>query len=160
VEHFNHCISVCEEKGLFWGSSHFRAHLADVAFDLGDMEMMFENIYRGTKVFERCQGGRCGSILYSLKSIADAEQKRYEDAYRSLEIGELLSAPIRKHSWISVHAMAKAYLAKMLEEGGLPPQFNKILKKSSKEYAEEAVSIYAKIPVPHRVRMLRERFGL
>ena len=48
----------------------------------------------------------------------------------------------------------------MLEEGGLPPQFNKILKKSSKEYAEEAVSIYAKIPVPHRVRMLRERFGL
>ena len=122
--------------------------------------MMFENIYRGTKVFERCQGGRCGSILYSLKSIADAEQKRYEDAYRSLEIGELLSAPIRKHSWISVHAMAKAYLAKMLEEGGLPPQFNKILKKSSKEYAEEAVSIYAKIPVPHRVRMLRERFGL
>ncbi|MCD7877545.1 MAG: AAA family ATPase [Cloacibacillus porcorum] len=160
VEHFNHCISVCEEKGLFWGSSHFRAHLADVAFDLGDMEMMFENIYRGTKVFERCQGGRCGSILYSLKSIADAEQKRYEDAYRSLEIGELLSAPIRKHSWISVHAMAKAYLAKMLEEGGLPPQFNKILKKSSKAYAEEAVSIYAKIPVPHRVRMLRERFGL
>ena len=160
VEHFNHCISVCEEKGLFWGSSHFRAHLADVAFDLGDMEMMFENIYRGTKVFERCQGGRCGSILYSLKSIADAEQKRYDDAYRSLEIGELLSAPIRKHSWISVHAMAKAYLAKMLEEGGLPPQFNKILKKSSKEYAEEAVSIYAKIPVPHRVRMLRERFGL
>ncbi len=160
VAHFEHCISVCEGKKLFWCSSHFHAHLADVAFDLGDMDMMYSNVGRGAEIFERCQGGRCGSILYSLKSIADAEQKRYKDAYRSLEIGELLSAPIRKRSWISVHAMAKAYLAKMLEEGGLPPQFNKILKKSSKEYAEEAAAIYSKIPVPHRVKMLRERFGL
>lgn len=160
IDYFDHCISVCDEKGLFWGNSHFRAHLADVAFDLGDMDMMHKNIYLGATIFERCQGGRCGSILYSLKSIADAEQRHYEDAYRSLEIGERLSTPIKKNSWISVHAMAKAHLAKMLEEGELPTEFNKILKKSSKEYAQEAIATYAKIPVPHRVKMLKDKFNV
>lgn len=160
VEHFKTCIDSCEERKLFWGSSHFRAHLADVAFDLGDMDLMFEHIYRGVETFERCQGGRCGSILYSLKSIADAKQGRYDDAYRSLEIGERLSAPIRKRSWIAVHAMAKALLAQMLEEGALPPQFNAILKGSSKDYGAEAAQIYSEIPVPHRVALIKETFGL
>ena len=99
-------------------------------------------------------------MLYSLKAIADARQGRYEDTYRSLDIGELLAVPIRKRSWVAVHTMAKAYLARMLENGELPPQFNKILYKSSKEYAEESAAIYAKIPVPHRVRILQEEFDI
>ncbi|MEG1824939.1 MAG: AAA family ATPase [Cloacibacillus sp.] len=160
VKHFDRCIKTCEESGLFWGCSHFHAHLADVALDLGDMEMFYKNIYRGAEIFEKCQGGRCGSILYSLKSIADGLQGRYEEAYRSLEIGELLSEPIRKHSWIAAHAMAKACLAKMFEEGALPPEFCNILKRTAKEYAREAVAIYTKMSVPHRVNTLCEKFGL
>ena len=160
VARFKHCISVCEGKKLFWCSSHFHAHLADAAFDLGDREMMFENIDRGSEIFERCQGGRCGSMLYSLKAIADAERGRYDDAYRSFEIGELLAEPVQKRSWTAEQAMTRAYLAKMLEEGELPPQFSKIMKKSAREYAYEAAAIYSKIPVPHRVKMLREVFGI
>lgn len=160
VAHFEHCISVCEEKKLFWCSSHFHAHLADVAFDLGDMDKMYKNIDRGAEIFERCQGGRCGSMLYSLKSIADAERGRYGDAYHSFEIGALLAVPVRKRSWIAAQAMAQAFLAKMYEEGLLPPQFNRIFKNSANEYAASAAAIYEKIPVPHRVRVLKEKFGI
>lgn len=158
--HFRHCISVCEGKKLFWCSSHFYAHLADVAFDLGDKKKMFDSVDRGSQIFERCQGGRCGSMLYSLKAIADAERGRYDDAYRSFEIGELLAEPVKKRSWTAGQAMAGACLARMLEEGELPPEFNKILKNSAKDYASKAASIYREIPVPHRVRMLEKLFGV
>ena len=99
-------------------------------------------------------------MLYSLKAIADAERGRYDDAYRSVEIGELQAEPVQKRSWTAEQAMTRAYLAKMLEEGELPPQFSKIMKKSAREYAYEAAAIYSKIPVPHRVKMLKEVFGI
>jgi len=160
VESFEKCIRTCDEKGLFWGSSHFHAHMADVAFDMNDMETMSEHIYRGSEIFERCQGGRCGSILYSLKSIVDARQCRYGDSLRSLEIGELLSSPIKKRSWTAVHAMAKAYLADMRKNGLLPAEFDRILTKSAKEYAEESIALYSQMPAPHRVKVLMDKFGL
>ena len=159
VRSFEKCILTCEEKGLFWGSSHFHAHMADVAFDMNDMEMMCGHIYRGAEIFERCQGGRCGSILYSLKSISDAMQGRYTDALRSLEIGELLSSPIKKKSWTAVHLMAKAYLAEMKENGLLPAEFDRIITKSAKEYAEGSISLYSQMPAPHRVKVLMDKFG-
>ena len=112
---YSKCIDTCEEKGLFWGCSHFHAHMADVAFDMNDMDLMYKHIYEGATLFERCQGGRCGSVLYSLKALADATRGDYDEALRALEIGELLSAPIRKHSWVAVHLMAKAYLGEMRE---------------------------------------------
>ena len=99
-------------------------------------------------------------MLYSLKSIADAERGRYGDAYHSFEIGALLAVPVRKRSWIAAQAMAQAFLAKMYEEGLLPPQFNRIFKNSANEYAASAAAIYEKIPVPHRVRVLKEKFGI
>lgn len=159
-EHFLHCISVCEEKGLFWCCSHFHAHLADLAFDMGDMDLVAKNICRGVEVFEKTQGGRCGSMLYSLKSIVDAINNRYDDAYHALEIGEMLSAPIRKRSWIAVHDMAKAYLANMMEDGTIPPLFSKILTKSAKWYAAEAIRQYAQMPYPSRVNKLRDKFSI
>lgn len=159
VELFEKCILTCEGKGLFWGSSHFHAHMADVAFDINDIDMMCEHIYRGVEIFERCQGGRCGSILYSLKSIADARRGRYTDALRSLEIGELLSSPIKKKSWSAVHAMAKAYLADMKENGILPAEFDLILTKSAKEYAEGSITLYSQMSAPHRVKVLMDKFG-
>lgn len=160
VGSFEKCIRICEENGLFWGCSHFHAHMADVAFDMNDMDMMCDHIYRGTELFEKCQGGRCGSILYSLKSIADARQGRYADSLRSLEIGELLSSPIKKKSWTAVHAMAKAYLSEMKENALLPAEFDRILTKSAKEYAEEAISLYSQMPAQYRVKTLMDKFGL
>ena len=160
IKHYEKCIDTCEEKGLFWGCSHFHAHMADVAFDLNDMDLMYKHIYRGVEIFEKCQGGRCGSILYSLKAIADVKQGRYMDALKSIETGELLSYPIKKKSWIAVHVMAKAYLAEAKENGLLPSEFSSILTKSAMEYAAESVVIYSKIPVPHRQKGLAKRFGL
>lgn len=159
TESFEKCIRTCEEKGLFWGSSYFHAQMADVAFDMNDMKVMFEHIYKGSEIFERYLGGRSGSILYSLKSIADAIQGRYADSLRSLEIGELLSAPIKKRSWIAVHVMAKAYLAEMREKGSLPPEFDMILTKTAKEYAAESIELYSQLPAPHRVKVLTRKFG-
>jgi DNA-binding SARP family transcriptional activator/tetratricopeptide (TPR) repeat protein/AAA+ ATPase superfamily predicted ATPase len=160
LEHFEKCTRTCERKGLFWGCSHFHAHVADVAFDMNNMDMMYEHIYKGAEIFEKCQGGRCGSILYSLKAIADAKQGKYDQALRSLEIGELLSSPIRKRSWIAVHAMAKACLAEMKENHLLPSEFDNILVKSAREYSDEAAEIYSQIPVPHRQKMLEGKIGL
>ena len=159
-ERFEKCVRICEEKGLFWGCSHFHAHLADIAFDMDDMDMMYRHIDRGAEIFEKCQGGRCGSILYSLKAIADAKRGDYQKALSSLEIGELLSDPIQKKSWIAVHAMAKAYLAVMKEEGLLPAEFDKILTKSAKSYIEEASGIYALLHAPYRQRMIEDRFNM
>ena len=160
IESFEKCIRTCEENGLFWGSSYFHAHMADVAFDMDNMKVMFEHIYKGSEIFERYQGGRSGSILYSLKSIADARQGRYADSLRSLEIGELLSSPIKKRSWIAVHVMAKAYLAEMRENGLLPAEFDTILAKTAKEYAAESIELYSQLPAPHRVKVLTKKFGL
>lgn len=160
IEHFQYCVDVCKTKKLFWGYSHFCAHLADVAFDLGDLDMMYTSVYSGTEMFEKCQGGRCGSILYSLKAIADAKQGKNIEAYRSLENSERLSAPIKKKSWTAVHALAKAYLCEMLEQGLLSAEFNKILYKNSKEYALEAYELYKAIPVPHRLKKITEHFNL
>jgi hypothetical protein len=86
-------------------------------------------------------------------------QGRYTDALRSLEIGELLSSPIKKKSWTAVHLMAKAYLAEMKENGLLPAEFDRIITKSAKEYAEGSISLYSQMPAPHRVKVLMDKFG-
>ena len=160
IAHYTKCIETCEKKGFFWGCSHFHAHMADVAFDMNDWELMYSHIYRGAELFERCQGGRCGSVLYSLKAIADASRGDSDGALRSLEIGELLSAPIKKHSWVAVHLMAKAYLSVMKEKGQLPDTFNRILVKSSKEYATDAAKMYKEIMIMTRYESLKQKFSL
>jgi len=159
-ERFEKCVGICEKKGLFWGCSHFHAHLADIAFDMDDMEMMYRHIDRGTEIFEKCQGGRCGSILYSLKAIADAKRGDYQKALLALEIGELLSAPIQKKSWIAVHAMAKAYLAVMKEDGLLPHEFGRILTRPAKSYIDEASGMYAMLHAPYRQKIIANRFNM
>ncbi len=160
MEHYSKCIDTCEEKGLFWGCSHFHAHMADVAFDMNDMDLMYKHIYEGAAIFERCQGGRCGSVLYSLKAIADATRGDYDEALRSIGMGELLSAPIRKHSWVAVHLMAKAYLGEMKEQGLLPDAFGRILFKPAKDYAAEAAERYKKIHIMTRYEALKQKFCL
>lgn len=160
MEYFEGCIKECEDKGLFWGCSHFHGHMANVAFDTGDAELMNTHIYKGAELFEKCQGGISGSVLYSLKAIADARQGMYSDAMRSIKASEIISMAMTKCSWTSVHIMAMAYLAGMKEEGRLPQDFDSLLTKSAREYANEAAVMCKRLGNVNRYNNLRIKFEL
>ncbi len=160
LECFNFCIAGCEEAGFVWGSSHFHAHAADAAFDLGDFPLMDYHVDRGIEIFERSQGGRCGSILYSLKAIADARRGRMEEAFSALHRADALCSPIRKKSWTAVQAMAKALVGEEERKGGREAEFAARFGKSAAEFASEAAGLYRTIPVHHRVKALEEGFGV
>lgn len=159
-ECFEYCIAECENRGLFWGCSYFHAQMANLAFDMGDTELMNSQIYKGADLFEKCQGGISSSILYSLKAIADVKSGKYDDALRSIEMSALISIPMQKTSWRSVHIMALAYLAEMNEEGKLPQNFDRIINKSSREFAREASALCIKQGNIHRSKALAERFAI
>lgn len=158
-EIFEQCIAECEKRGFFWGCSHFHAQMANLAFDMGDTELMNSHIKIGAELFETCRGGICGSALYSLKCIAEAREGRYGDALRSIEVSELISS-IKKKSWRSVHLMAKAYLAEMKDKGILPKEFDSVVVRSSEEYAKEAAAMCRDIGNLHRFHAIEKRFGI
>ena len=159
LECFNSCIKGCEEAGFVWGSSHFHAHAADAAFDLEDFPLMDFHLERGIEIFERSQGGRCGSILYSLKAIADARRGRMEEAFSALHRGEALCSPIRKKSWSAVQSMAKAFVAEEARKRGQEAGFTASFGNTGAAFAAEAAELYRSIPSLHRVKILEETFG-
>ena len=106
------CTGTCEEMDMYWGRSYFHTCAANIALDSGDMEGLFRNIDIAASLFESCRGGRCGSILYSTKAIADTERGRFDAAHKALEDSALLLSHVAKRDWVSTHKMAEAWLAK------------------------------------------------
>jgi hypothetical protein len=158
MEIFTRCIGICRESGLFWGRSHFHAHAADAALDKGDWDAVYQHVDAGTALFESSNGGHCGSLLYSLKAICDAERGNPGGAADSLRKGDFLSA-IGKRTWLAPHLMAKAWLAKMIEDGGLhSKELSGCLKIPSYVIAREAEELYRLIGAEARADFVRGRF--
>lgn len=84
------CIETAEKMGLYWGRSYFHTHAANLAFYMGDWDLFFHHVDTGVCLFESChQGGRCGSMLYSLKAIAEAQRGNTSNAIAALNKGEI-----------------------------------------------------------------------
>jgi DNA-binding SARP family transcriptional activator len=150
MEHFDYCIKRCSDSGLFWGRSHFHAHAADAALDMGDWNLVYHHIDTGAALFESSRGGHCSSILYSLKAICDARRGRPGDALTSLRNADFLSA-IGKKTWCAAQLMAKARIAGMIERkeiDGLP--FGRYFVKSSDCYAQGSADLYREIGAEKR----------
>lgn len=160
LEHFEYCIDRCSNEGLFWGRSHFHAHAADAALDMGDWDLMYHHIDSGSALFERAAGGRCGSLLYSLKAIGDAERGKTESALASLEKGEKLVA-IGKKTWRAAQLMAKAWIARMAENNEIEmPGHDHSMTMSSAGYAGLAANLYDDIGACSRAEFLKNKFQL
>lgn len=158
---FNCCIRRCEEEGFFWGLSLFHSNAANVAFDLRDFDLMARHVDRAVGLFERCQGGRSGSMVYSLKAISEVRRGRLEEALKALQRGELLCTPIRKKSWMSIQSLAKAFLADEMEKNDKARTlWGGVLIESSRFYAEEALHLFSELHETHRVDALKKRFRL
>jgi len=147
AEQLSECTGKCEEMNLYWGRSYFHTGAANVALDAGDMKGLFSHIDRAAALFESCRGGRCGSILYSTKAIADAERGDLEGARKALENSELLLRLIAKHDWVAAHHLAKAWLARLSGE-------------DFRADAERAASEYEENGFPLRAAWIREKFGV
>ncbi len=147
AERLAECTQKCEEMNLYWGRSYFHTCAANVALDAGDLAGLYSHIVRAAALFESCRGGRCGSILYSTKAIADAERGDLAGARKSLENSELLLRLVAKHDWISAHHLAKAWIAKLNGE-----DFHADAVTAARRYAENGFS--------PRAAWIREKFGI
>jgi DNA-binding SARP family transcriptional activator len=157
MQYFDYCIQRCADSGLFWGRSHFHAHAADTALDMGDWNLVYHHIDKGAVLFESSRGGHCSSILYSLKAICDVRRGKIGDALASLQNADFLSA-IGKKTWCAAQFMSKAWITKMIntkEIEGTP--FKGYLVKSSYDYAQEAINLYRGIGAERRAKSI-ERF--
>lgn len=160
MEHFRDCIGQCSDAGLFWGLSHFHAHAADAALDMGDWGLVRHHIEEGTTLFESCRGGHCGSLLYSLKAILEAQDGRADEVRAALEKADWLSA-IGKRSWRAAQLMAKAWAASRVGRGELNGgRLGALLSRTPQSYAEESAALYAAIGAAGRARFVRRTFGL
>ena len=160
MELFQDCIGRCSDAGLFWGLSHFHAHAADTALDMGDWSLVRRHIGEGATLFESCRGGHCSSLLYSLKAILEAQDGRTEEVRTSLEKGDWLSA-IGKRSWCAAQLMAKAWIASMIERGELDGEaLTTPTPRTSRSYAGESAALYDAIGAAGRAQFVRRRFGV
>lgn len=161
LKHFHYCVNRCETDGFFWGLSLFHSNVANVAFDTGDYGLMAKHVDRAVELFERCQGGRSGSMLYSLKAISESRKGRLSEALKALERAELLCAPIRKKSWMAIQYLAKTILAETMErthETGGPG--TRGLDHDSRYYAEKAIGLFNDLHQAKKVEILKARFRL
>ncbi|MEG1823387.1 MAG: AAA family ATPase [Cloacibacillus sp.] len=144
---FAECAAKCEEMKLFWGRSYFHMAAANIAVDMNDMPELFRQIDDAVSLFESCRGGRCGSILYSLKAIADAERLNFAGAKRAYEKAELLIKHVPRIEWMAAQHLAAAWIARL---SGY----------DASDDAAMAVKLYEKIGFTLRARAIREKFAL
>lgn len=157
MEQFKYCLDRCKRAGLFWGQSHFHAHIADTALDIGDYRLFREHIREGVLQFERSQGGHCCSILYSLKAVCDAQSGDFKEAIRSLMKADFLAA-IGKRSWCAAQLMAKGWVGKLAAESAIVvPGY---LEKPWDYYAKAAVKLYEDFGAVRRAERIRKELEL
>jgi hypothetical protein len=157
---FVRCIERTEAAGLFWGRSHFHAHAADAALDMGDRKLAARHVDDGVKLLESSKGGHCGSFLYSFKAVLDAERGDGPGAVASLEKADFLCA-IGKRSWRAAQTMACAEVARMHERGELQlGERAGFFAETSLRYAQTSAALYDGIGAHKRASFVRKRFGL
>lgn len=158
LRRFEECVGICEERGLFWGRSHFHAHAADAAFDMGELALFESHLRKGVELFESSKGGHCTSLLYSLKAICDAEEGRAGAAFDSLQKADFLSA-IGKKSWHAAQYMAKAWIAAAVAQGRLDGAvFAGALDSAAESYARMAARAYSEIGAKGRSEFIARKF--
>ena len=159
MERFVHCIERCEAAGLFWGRSHFHAHAADAALDMGDDALVARHIDDGVALFESSKGGHCGALLYSLKAMLDAKRGDGARALDALEMGDFLCA-IGKRSWRAAQMMAYATVARMYEQKQLDlGERGVFFSEASGHYARISAALYEEIGARKRADFIRTRFA-
>lgn len=112
---FRDCIDACLSAGLSWGLSLFYSKAGNAAFDMGDGELAWKYVCESIRLFEKGQGGRSGSIAYSLRATLDAETVHYARTLNALQSSENLCVPIHKRSWMAVHYVACCCVKRCLE---------------------------------------------
>jgi hypothetical protein len=159
MERFVKCVRDCEQAGLLWGRSHFHAHAADTALDMGDWPLLFSHIDAGSAFFDISRGGRCGSMFYSLKAIRDARLGMESEALEALRLGEKLSS-IGKRTWRAPQLMACAWIAQMKENGEVGSMFEEFPSRSSTDYALSAERLYREMGAAGRAGLIAQKFRL
>ncbi len=137
------CIETAEKMGLYWGRSYFHTHAANLAFYMGDWDLFFHHVDTGVCLFESCQGGRCGSMLYSLKAIAEAQRGNTSNAIAALNKGEIFLKSIARKEWLAAQYLAKAWvLSRMSKSEAEEYQGSEIMTNSAAEWSRKAAELY------------------
>ncbi len=149
-----------ERIGLYWGRSYFHTHAASLALDMNDMPLLFRHIDKAISLFESCRGGRCGSMLYSIKSIADSERGKYEPAERSIERAEIFLKDVSRKQWRATQYLAKAWLlSKSSKNKKILQKNNKFSWGSTKELSLRSAALYEECGLRHRAEWIRKKFN-
>ena len=129
-----------------------------MAFDLGKTDLMTSHIDKAIDLFEKCQGGRSGSMLYSLKAISESRKGNLDEALKAIQRGEKLSAPIMKKSWMSIQLLAKACMAKEMESNNnAKKMWGSFLTEGYKHYAEQAFDMFKSLHQEERIALSKHK---
>ena len=160
MSYFLYCVEITEKMGLYWGRSYFLTHAANLAFDIGDYGMMALYIDKASSFFESCQGGRCGSILYSLKAVSEAHKGRMDLAIAALSAGEIFLRSVARKEWLAAQCMAKAIVTSKMtpSERAVYPD-RELISLSPEEWAETAASLFQKCGYAARAERLVKNFA-
>lgn len=160
LSYLEYATATSENIGLYWGRSYFHTHAANLALDMDDFRLLCLHIDKAVSLFESCRGGRCGSMLYSIKSIADTERGELDLAKRSIERAEIFLKDVPRKQWI-----ATQYLAKALFLSKLSKSRQSLMRKDCaswgppEELALNSAAMYEECGYKSRADRIRTRFG-
>ncbi len=159
LTYFEHTTDTSENIGLYWGRSYFHTHAANLALDMNDMPLFYRHIDKAVSLFESCRGGRCGSMLYSIKAIADAERKDFASSEKSVEKAEIFLKDVSRKQWTATQYLAKAWLlSKTSKNKKLIQKKNKESWGSAEELAVKSAMLYEECGFTDRTEWIRKRF--
>lgn len=117
-------------------------------------------IDKASSFFESCQGGRCGSILYSLKAVSEAHKGRMDLAIAALSAGEIFLRSVARKEWLAAQCMAKAVVtSKMTEAERAVYPDRELISLSPQEWAQMAASLFEKCGYLRRSEWLVGNFA-
>lgn len=162
---FKNCIAECQTAGLSWGLSLFYSKAGSVAMDMGNVDLAKEYVSKSLTLFEQGEGGRSGSLTYSMRAVLDADAGLYNRALTALQASENLCIPINKRSWMAEHYAAAWHIKKILEEKRNAANassdkhyaaLNSFLSEPSSSYAEKAMAISNAMGMQHLIKRLKK----
>ncbi|MEA4871926.1 MAG: AAA family ATPase [Synergistaceae bacterium] len=160
LAYFTYATDTCENIGLYWGRSYFHTHAASLALDMNNITLLYRHIDKAASLFESCRGGRCGSMLYSIKAIADAERVDFVSSEKSIESAEIFLKHVSRKQWIATQYLAKAWLLSKSSKN------KKTLQKKNKKFwgspealALESAAMYEGCGFKQRADWIKKRFN-
>ena len=159
LANFTYATDTCENIGLYWGRSYFHTHAASLALDMKDTSLLYQHIDKAASLFESCRGGRCGSMLYSIKAIADAERGDLAASEKSIELAEIFLKDVSRKQWIATQYLAKAwFLSKALKSSRISQRKNKNEWGTPEELALRSAVLYSECGLMQRAEWIKKRF--